>query len=156
MFREYKIQIPSKYTGSLALIFGKLGLISFDYSYQDMSKAELSPTGDPSFSNVNREINSQLGAISTYKIGGELKLKQLSLRTGYRFEQSPYENTNVIGDLNSYSAGIGYSFGPSRLDLSFNQYKQDIGRRLYDTGFDTLAKNSLTSTQISLGYTVNF
>src|SRR5690606_29028418 len=39
LYEEYKIKTPGKITGSFALIFGQEGLISFDYGYQDMSKA---------------------------------------------------------------------------------------------------------------------
>ena len=45
----------------MALIFGKEGLISFDYGYQDMSQAELRPTSDPSFTSENQFIANELG-----------------------------------------------------------------------------------------------
>ncbi|PCE64392.1 OmpP1/FadL family transporter [Sediminicola luteus] len=156
VFERYRIQIPSKYTGSLALIFGKVGLLSFDYSYQDMSNAEIRPTGDPNFAQVNNNIAANLQAASTYKVGGEIRLDRLSLRGGYRFEESPYKNPLAGGDLDGFSAGLGYSFGVSRIDLSYNQYTQDLGHRLYEVGFDTLANVSSTNSHFSIGYVVNF
>lgn len=96
-------------------MFGQDGLISLDYSYQDMSKAELRPTSDPSFAAENDFIASTLGAVNSYRLGGEYRIEQVSLRAGYRFEESPYENSDFVGDLNGFSAGIGYNFGASRL-----------------------------------------
>ncbi|MEZ4968939.1 MAG: hypothetical protein R2814_04620 [Flavobacteriaceae bacterium] len=57
------------------MIFGKDGLISFDYSYQDMSKAELRPGSDPSFASENDYISNTLSAVSTFRLGGNTVLK---------------------------------------------------------------------------------
>lgn len=156
VFERYKIKTPEKLTGSLALVFGQDGLISFDYSYQDMSKAKLKPTSDPSFASENAFIANELGSVSTFRLGGEYKIKALSLRGGYRFEQSPYAKSDVIGDLNGYSGGIGYNFGGSRLDLAYSYASQDIKQTLYDTGLPTPASITNKNSVISLGYTLNF
>merc|ERR1712000_243217 len=96
LYEEYRIKTPEKYTGSLALVFGQDGLISFDYSYQDMSKAELRPTSDPSFADENEFIGNTLGAVNAFRLGGEYRIEQVSLRAGYRYEQSPYEDTDFV------------------------------------------------------------
>jgi long-subunit fatty acid transport protein len=80
----------------------------------------------------------------------------VSLRGGYRYEQSPYKNGFTIGDLNGYSAGLGYNFGISRLDLAFNKTEQDLNQQLYSTGFDTPATINNRNTNMTLGYTLNF
>ena len=156
VFEDYKIKTPGKLTGSLALVFGQQGLISFDYGYQDMSKAQLKPSTDPSFASENAFIADQLGGVSTFRLGGEYRLKALSLRAGYRFEQSPYADSSAIGDLNGYSGGIGYNFGGSRLDLAYSYASQDINQTLYDTGLPTPASITNKNSVISLGYTLNF
>lgn len=156
LFEAYKIKTPSRYTGSLGIIFGKDGLLSFDYSYQDMSQAELRPTSDPAFSSENNYISDVLGGVSTYRIGGEYRIGQVSLRGGYRFEGSPYEDSELIGDLNGFSAGLGYSFGPNRLDLGFSRSERDMQTFLYDVGFNTPADVTAVNTNISLGYSLSF
>ncbi len=156
LFEEYNIKIPAKFTGSLAMVFGKDGLLSFDYGYQDMSQAELRPSSDPSFSTVNSEIANNLGAVSSFKLGGEYRLDQVSLRAGYRFEQSPYSDGNNIGDLNSYSGGLGYNFGGSRLDLAVNWSEQDYNLQLFDTGVTTPALINKENTNVTFSYTMNF
>ena len=156
LFESYTVKTPAKLTGSLALVFGKEGLLSFDYGYQDMSQAELRPTSDSSFSTVNSEIANNLGTVSSFKLGGEYRFDQVSLRAGYRFEQSPYSDGNNIGDLNGYSGGIGYNFGGSRLDLALNRIEQDYNMQLFDTGVTTPALINKTNTNVSLSYTLNF
>ncbi|MCP4976148.1 MAG: aromatic hydrocarbon degradation protein [Maribacter sp.] len=156
LFEAYTVKTPAKLTGSLAMVFGKDGLLSFDYGYQDMSQAELRPTNDSSFSTVNSEIANNLGAVSSFKLGGEYRIDQVSLRAGYRFEQSPYSDGNNIGDLNGYSGGIGYNFGGSRLDLALNRTEQDYNMQLFDTGVTTPALINKTNTNVSLSYTLNF
>jgi hypothetical protein len=156
LFETYTIKTPAKLTGSLALVFGKDGLLSFDYGYQDMSQAELRPLNDSSFSVVNSNITGELGAVSSFRLGGEYRIEQFSLRGGYRFEQSPYSDGNTIGDFNSYSGGIGYSFGGNRLDLAINRTEQDFNMQLFDTGVSTPALINKINTSVSVGYTMNF
>ncbi|WP_418498290.1 outer membrane protein transport protein [Flagellimonas sp.] len=156
LYDEYKIRTPEKYTGSLAIVFGQDGLISFDYGYQDMSKAELGPTSDPNFAAENDFISTELGAVNSFKLGGEYRIERVSLRAGYRFEESPYENTDFVGDLNGFSAGIGYDFGGSRLDLAYSRSEQDVNTYLFDSGIDNAALVNRINTNISLGYTMKF
>ena len=156
LFEAYRIKTPSKYTGSLGIIFGKDGLLSFDYSYQDMSEAELRPDSDPAFASENNFISNTLTGVSTFRLGGEYRINQLSLRGGYRFEGSPYEDGQTIGDLNGFSAGLGYHFGPSRLDLAFSRSERDMQTYLFDVGFDTPASVTSVNTNVTLGYTLNF
>lgn len=155
VFPEYKIQLPSKYTGSVALIFGQQGLISFDYSYQDMSKAKLKPSSDPFFSSENNYIQNNLKAVSTYRIGGEYRIERLSLRAGYRFEESPYEDGNTVGDLSGYSLGLGYAFGATKIDLGFSQLQRDYNQQLYSTGLTNTTSLDKEFTNVALSVSFN-
>ncbi|MEZ4809360.1 MAG: aromatic hydrocarbon degradation protein [Allomuricauda sp.] len=155
-YDEYRIKTPAKLTGSVAAVFGKDGLLSFDYGYQDMSQAELRPTTDPNFASENDFIADELGVVNTYRLGGELRIDEVSLRGGYRFESSPYKNGDIIGDLNGFSGGIGYSFGASRLDLAFSRTEQDVNTFLFDSGINSSAMVNQVNTNITLGYTVKF
>jgi hypothetical protein len=153
VFPDYKIQIPGKWTASTAFVFGTSGLISVDYQYQDMSNAKLKPDNDSYFAAENQLISNEFKATSTIRVGGEYRLNKLSLRAGYRFEESPYKDGFVMGDLNGYSAGIGYTFGPSRLDLGFSQSQRDYNQQLYDTGLNSTAELDNKRTRVVLSYT---
>jgi long-subunit fatty acid transport protein len=58
------------------------------------------------------------------RIGAEYKIEKLSLRAGYRIEQSPYKNKTTVGDLTGYSGGLGYNFGSTKIDLSYAYAKE--------------------------------
>ncbi|NAS32478.1 aromatic hydrocarbon degradation protein [Flavobacteriaceae bacterium R38] len=155
VFPTYRIQIPSKLNGSLAFVFGKEGLLSFDYGYQDFSNAELRPTSDPQFADENTFISNQLKAVSTFRVGGEYKIKQLSLRGGYRYEESPYENETTVGDLTGFSVGLGYNFGPTKLDLTYSRSQRDSSQSLFDTGLTSVANIDNIRSNVILSLSFN-
>ena len=155
LFGDYTIKTPAKYTGSLAFIFGKEGLISLDYDYQDFSRAQLRPTSDPNFSSENAYMAGALGGVSTFRLGGEYRIKQVSLRGGYRFQQSPLADNDAWGDLQGYSFGIGYSFGPHRIDFAYSHSEQDVSQSLFDGGLRDALVNRVQN-YYTLGYTLNF
>ncbi len=156
VFETYRIRTPGKATASLALIFGPKGLLSFDYGYQDFSGAELRPVLDPNFNDENTFIATQLGAVNTFRLGGEYRIDNVSLRGGYRFEGSPYKDGTTIGDLEALSVGMGFDFGGSRLDLAYSRSEQSSNQQLFSTGFPTAAAVNNTNSTVLLGYTLKF
>ena len=157
IFPEYRLQSPGKITGSLAYVFGKKGLFSFDYSIKDYSSAQFRPTSDVLFASLNTEINDVLAsAAATYRFGGEYRYKNFSFRGGYRFEESPYVDDTVFGDLTAYSAGLGYNFGNFNLDVAFTQSERDINNQLYNVGLtDTaLVQSKFTDIILTLGFRI--
>jgi hypothetical protein len=154
IFPDYKLQTPSKITGSAALVLGKQGLISFDYSRKDYSKTKFKPETDSHFNIQNMIISNTLKAANSYKIGGELRFDQLSLRGGYRFEESPYQDTTFYGDLTGYSLGLGYNFGGTTIDLAYQNSERKLNYQLYNIGLTDSAKlntdNSLVTLTLNL------
>jgi hypothetical protein len=150
LFPDYSIQSPSKVTGSLAYIFGKQGLISFDYSRKNYGNTKFKPKSDAYFSAQNNIIANNLTAASTYKLGGEYKVNQFSFRGGYRFEESPYKNGETVGDLNGYSFGLGYNFGNTKLDLTYDAYSQSREYQLYNTGLTSATSIDSNNSNVTL------
>jgi Outer membrane protein transport protein (OMPP1/FadL/TodX) len=145
IYDPYNIQTPGKWTGSLAYVFGKKGLLSFDYGLKNYNNIIFSPERD--FTSLNQEIikNTRTNT-SEYRVGGEYRIKQFSLRGGYHFEQSPYKNSVTIGNLTSYSGGIGYNFGDTKLDLAYVNSKREFNKSFFTTGLTDGAKiNSITN-----------
>ena len=153
IYETYKLMTPSKITGSLAYVFGKYGLISFDYSRKNYANAEFRPTSDSYFRDQNSIISNQLKDASSYRIGGELRVDNVSLRAGYRLEESPYKNERTVGELNGYSLGIGYNFGAVSLDIAYDHAKQDSYRSLYNVGLTDAATTSskFNNVMMSIG-----
>lgn len=135
VYDPYTLQTPGKFTFSGAYIFGKSGLISIDYSIKDYSNTKFKPTSDSGFRGVNTRINDQLTTNGELRVGAEYKIKQLSLRGGYRFEGSPYKNGTTIGDTNSFSGGLGYNFGGTKLDLAYSYLERKSNQPFFSQGF---------------------
>ena len=147
LYAPYKIQAPSKWTGSFAYIFGKIGLLSIDYAVKDYSNTKFKPENE--FSNTNTSMANLLNQSGEFRIGGEYKINQWSLRAGYRFEQSPYKDKNTMGDLTGYSSGIGYNFGATKLDLSYASTQRDSNQLFFNKGFSKGADINTTTNTIT-------
>lgn len=150
VYPDYKLQTPGKITGSLAYVFGDQGLISFDYARKDYGSTKFKPTSDTYFSEQNGIMSDVLKSASTYRVGGEYRIKQLSLRGGYRLEESPYKNDSFYGDLNGYSVGLGYNFGNLSLDLAYDHSQRDYNQQLYSVGLTDAAMLDTTVDNVTL------
>lgn len=156
IYESYKIQTPSKWTLSGTYIFGKKGLISVDYATKDYSNIKFKPTNDSFFRDLNTDMRNQFKDAMELRIGGEYKIKQWSLRGGYRFEESPYKGDFAMGDLTGYSAGLGYNFGESRLDLAYANDHRNYNLALVSSGMNDAARIRTTNNNITITYSVNF
>ncbi|AXP79396.1 Outer membrane protein transport protein (OMPP1/FadL/TodX) [Mariniflexile rhizosphaerae] len=155
VYPQYKLQTPSKLTGSLAYVFGTQGLLSFDYSRKDYSKTKFKPESDSFFTDQNALIANTLTDASTYRLGGEYKVKQFSFRGGYRFEESPYKDGTTVGDLTGYSLGVGYNFGNTKLDVTFDQSNRTNKTPLYNVGLTDAAVIDRTNSNVTLSLSFN-
>ncbi|WP_320815105.1 OmpP1/FadL family transporter [Flavobacterium sp.] len=156
IYPTYKIQTPSKWTGSMAYIVNKKGLISVDVITKDYSNTKFKPTNDSFFRGLNNQMSQELNNTIEYRIGGEYKIKQFSVRAGYRFEESPYKVDYAMGDLTGYSGGIGYNFGESKLDLSYSNDHRNYNQSLISSGMNDTARMRQINNNITVTYSVNF
>lgn len=145
VYPTYKLQTPGKWTGSLAYVFGKNGLLSFDYIIKDYSNTKFKHT-----TNVNTQLSNLLDTSNEFRVGGEYRIKAWSLRGGYRFEESPYKNTNTMGNLTSYSGGLGYNFGDVKLDMSYTFAKRDYQQTFFSQGLTDTATINRKNNNVSL------
>jgi len=155
IFPDYKLQTPSKLTGSLALILNKKGLISFDYSRKDYGSTKFTPESDTYNSAQNNAISNNLKNANTYRIGGEIRHENFSFRGGYKLEESPYNNTSFYGDLKGYSFGLGYNFGNSKLDLAYENSKRTINHQLYNVGLTSATSIASENSNFTLTLSMN-
>lgn len=107
---DYSIVTPFKAIGSIAFIFGKSGLLSFDYEFLDYSLARISGSGanNYSYSSENAQINDKYKSAGNIRIGTEWKINPFSLRAGYSNYGNPFSaGVGNKGTVNSFSAGLG-------------------------------------------------
>ena len=148
------MQTPAKINGSAAILFGKKGLISFDYTLKDYANLKFRPTNDANFASQNNLISNTLKSTSSYRIGGEYRIDELSLRGGYRFEESPYEDGTTFSDLTGFSVGLGYNFGKIRIDATYDQSEQTRNFQLFNQGLTD--SNRVDGKNSNVTVSVNF
>lgn len=147
IFPSYSINTPWELSSGLAYVFAKTGLISVDYTFKDYNSLRFSPSGDPYFNTLNSEMSSVLKSTSEVRVGAEYRISNFSLRGGYRYEQSPYKNGTTLGDLNSFSTGIGYDFGPMKVDFAYSNTQRTSNQGFFNQGLTSPAsvKNKVDS-----------
>lgn len=155
IYEAYRLRSPGRITASAAYVFGTSGLISFDFSRKDFSNAEFRPVTDSFFSVQNELISRNLTVSNTFRVGGEYRIKQATLRGGYRFEGSPYTDTSFMSDLNAYSLGFGYNFGNFKLDLTYEYTNRQLGEQLFNVGLTDQAFIDATNNNIFMTLTFN-
>jgi hypothetical protein len=133
VYQPYSLRSPGKWTGSLAYVFGKKGLISLDYTRRDYSNTIFTPRNE--FQTPNQILANTLDAAGELRIGAEYRIKQVSLRGGFRNEHSPYKNGKTIGDLTGFSSGLGYNFGNTKLDLAYSYAQRNSQNSFFSQGF---------------------
>ncbi len=149
VYEPYRLKTPGKFTGSLAYVFGKKGLLSIDYSIKDYSATKFRPS-DSYFRPINESMNTNLTTADELRIGGEYKIKKWSLRGGFRNEQSPYKNSTTIGNLTGFSGGFGYNFGNTKLDLSYAHSQRKSQQGFFDQGFTDGSKTKSEYNNFSM------
>lgn len=156
IFQDYRLRTPGKLSASAAFIFDN-GLLSFDYGYKDYSNMEFRPKNDAFFNAQNRAIESQLTDVNEFRVGGEYKIKNfLSLRGGYRYEDSPYKDGATLGELTAYTGGVGLNFGNFTIDAAFEQAQRDARQQLFSTGLTDSADMEITNTNLVLTLGLKF
>jgi hypothetical protein len=125
---DYHLQTPLRATFSGAYVIGKSGIISVDYELLNYGKAKLKNGGDgENFYDQNAEISDAYKTSGNLRIGAELMAtKNISLRGGFEYHQSPYNKTafgtkQLNADANTlvYAGGIGYRTGSFFADLAY-------------------------------------
>ena len=140
----YRLRTPSRVTASTAFIFGKMGLISLDYSNMNYKKTKLSGAN---FIQENQAFQNDFVNTHNFSIGTEWRFDKFSVRGGYRFEQSPDAFAINSDDLNEYSFGAGYNFGSFKLDFAYRTNNRTTAYNFY-SGYDVNPANLTLDNRI--------
>ncbi|SNR14780.1 OmpP1/FadL family transporter [Tenacibaculum jejuense] len=137
-----RFRTPSKLTASGALVFGKQGVISLDYTYRDFSNFRYIDDisfrdGSGQLVNPNDFFSTDFRATHALNLGTEWRFNRISLRGGYFYEKNP--NLREGGNTNEdnyrgFTAGLGYNFGNTQIGLSYLRSLNDEFYTLYDIG----------------------
>lgn len=133
----YRLKTPSKLTASTAIVFGKNGLISLDYTNKNYTKTKLSGAD---FSPENQSFQDNYKNTNNFNIGTEWRFNRVSVRGGYMFEESPDKAALSSDNLKGYSLGAGYNFGNFKIDLSYADNNKTSAYNFYQ-GFNVNSTN---------------
>lgn len=150
---NYQIITPMKFTGSVALLYKKLGAINIDYDIINYQQATLQSSPQV-FTGVNSTIRNKYSQTSNLRVGGELNLKPLFVRLGYAMYGSPFGET-FKGDFvkSFYTGGIGFRQKKMYVDVSFTKSMNSENYYMYNPNFvdKSTIKNSGTTIAVTVG-----
>lgn len=131
----FRLRTPSTLTASAALIIGKFGLISADYSMRNFSGIRYS---DGNFNAENQSFQDNYRNTHNLNLGTEWRFSRFSIRGGYIFEQNPDKQALDSDNFERYSIGGGYNFGNFKLDFAFSDSNRTSVYNFY-SGFNVNA-----------------
>ena len=158
---NYDLTTPFRAIGSVAIIFGKLGLISVDYEYTDYTDAHFSAS-DYSFSQENRAIDQLYNpSVHILRAGGELKFGDISFRGGVAYYSPAFDpSLDVEEDIDQsamhYTAGMGFRGKRFYTDLGYAYSQTGERVRQYNLGSESVPGATVTHTEHRVLWTVGF
>lgn len=160
-YETYRFRAPGKWIASSALVLGGRAILNVDYSLRDYRNIHAKDNYRFYYDNVrmrqlNDHFDNEMRMSSEVRIGGEYVIKNLSLRAGYMYAQTPYKNHASFDDTQGASAGIGLTFDRFRVDLAYNYTQFSRGVELTSSAIRNLAPTTITNHGISLGLVYNF
>lgn len=153
LYDSYQLNLPSKSTLSMAYIFGVTGLISLDYSTQNAANTFLTNSEGSDYLNElsNMFINS-FESIQTLRIGGEYRIKNISLRAGFLNRNNAQKDINDSDQAITF--GIGFDLGSNSMNLSFVQLSENKKFNIFSEGLNDPYTLSNSITQVSISYNI--
>lgn len=130
---NYTLTTPFKALGSACLLFGKYGLLTADLEYVHYPGMKYNFGIDYSSltSAINQVIdNTYMDAVNV-RIGGEARLDKVSLRAGFHYQGSPYQDSRFGGAATGGSLGIGYREQYWFIDAGFDYTYRESGEYPY-------------------------
>ena len=144
---NYKVVSPAKLMGSVALVLGKIWLISSDVEYINYSSMRMS-SNDFDLSAENDNIRAIYSNAINVKLGSELRFDNTYLRGGFGYYESPFNDTEENSDAFrlSYSGGIGFRDEKFFFDIAYQYVNYDERQFLYgvninNTDYFSVANN---------------
>ena len=101
-------------------------------------------------------VGNAIAKVIELRIGGEYRIKAVSLRAGYRSEKSPYTNQSTIGNLTGYSSGFGYNFGGTKLDITYSHSQRNYQKQFFNVGMTDYSNINSVMNNIIISMTFEF
>jgi hypothetical protein len=157
---QYALTTPFRALAGVAVQIRKIALISADYEFVDYSTARFSDTGDDyDYSDKNYNIKNSLKSASNIRLGAEVRLNRLYLRSGYGYYGKAFRagEDNQDLDYTSLSFGAGFREKNISIDFAFTNFSSQEKYFLYplDSSYEQALANLSTTKNmftVTLGY----
>jgi long-subunit fatty acid transport protein len=128
LITDYNIRIPARYSGNMAFILGKMGVVSADYEYINYNNIRMDGAGLNNTYNYaleNSTIKNNYRGTHKVATGMEIRLpKQMYVRAGATYTQSPYvQNVADYPAVVAYHGGFGLRKDTWFIDLGVASYQ---------------------------------
>lgn len=164
---QYTLRTPYKGSLGASVIIGNHGLISADIDYVDYASIKFSTA--PNYNDAetrsvimdnNMRVKDQFTSAVNYRVGGEYKIADLSLRAGFGLNGSPYKDDDAnVFDTKYYSGGLGYRFSQYYLDLAYQRVETNstyVPYTMSDQSLEPTADVKLNRNNVFLTFGVKF
>jgi hypothetical protein len=155
---SYSLSTPFRVLAGIGIQVKKIALLSADYEFVDYSTAKFSdPVHDFDYSTTNDNIKSTLKSANNIRLGAEIRLNKLYLRSGYGYYGKAFragdDNANL--DYNSLAFGAGFREQNVSVDFAFTRYDYSRREILYalNDSFEPALANITTMQNL---FTVTF
>jgi hypothetical protein len=155
---SYALTTPFRALAGVAVQIKKIAVLSADYEFVDFSMARFSQTGDNyDYSEKNMNIRNSLKSASNIRLGGEVRIKKLSLRSGYAFYGTAFKPGDINSDMNHSSVSFGAGFREQNVSIDFGYTRMINSEKylLYSTAMESAMADLSMNRNIftlTLGY----
>lgn len=126
---SYKLRTPLKGSLGASYVIGGQGIISADVDYVDYATTRFSEYNGSNMQVIlsnNADIRALYTSAVNFRVGGEYKIDQLSLRAGYGLNGSPLkDDKDNIYATKFYSGGLGYRINEYYFDLAYQRVESE-------------------------------
>lgn len=147
---EYNLRTPYKGSLGASVILGGNALLTADVDYVDYASIKFSTSSNyrdyTTINQNNADVKSNYTSAVNFRVGGEYKIDQFSLRAGYGLNGSPIKNDDDNKfDTKFYSGGLGYRYSNYYFDVAYQRVESN-----YTTSPYTLSDFSEPSADIKI------
>lgn len=160
---QYRLRTPAKGSLGASYVFGGQAIFSADVDFVDYASTRFSMDGggpdDQTILDNNADIKRLYTSAVNYRVGGEYKINNLSLRAGYGLNGSPLkEDDDHIFDTKYYSAGFGYRVNEYYIDVAYQRVQSEdrVSSYTLNNGTEPIASLKNANNNVFLTFGVRF
>lgn len=159
----YNLKTPAKGSVGASYVIAGQAIISADVDFIDYSSTRFSMDGggspDQDIINNNADIKKYYKSAVNYRVGGEYKLDNLSLRAGYGLNGSPLKgDSQKIYDTKYYTGGLGYRINEYYFDIAYQRVQSEnrLSPYVLSDGSEPVAAIKNANNNVLLTFGIRF